>query len=113
MFRYARLLKSNKFDIFRTLTKKLQYIVHGCIFIKISDQFTCVHLGKENSQKINLTNFFICPTKIIFILVEETNYCSLFCFLFDKNPLSGSRVIVLLRIFSNFTASIFRGGFRG
>ena len=59
MFRYAQLLKSNKFDLFIAL----QYIVHGCIFIKISDQFTCVHENKENSQKINLTKiFFIYPT---------------------------------------------------
>ena len=35
MFRYTQLLKSNKFDL--SLWQKSQYIVHGCIFIKISD----------------------------------------------------------------------------
>ena len=85
MFRYAQLLKSNKFDLFITLTKKLQYIVHGCIFIKISDQFTCVHQGKENSQKINLTNFFfIYPTNIIFMLVERQIIVVYFAFYLTK-----------------------------
>ena len=67
------------------LIKKLQYIVHGCIFIKISDQFTCVHQGKENSQKINLTTiFFIYPTNIIFILVERQIIVVYFAFYLTK-----------------------------
>ena len=85
MFRYAQLLKSNKFVLFMTLTKKIQYIVHGCIFIKISDQFTCVHQGKENSQNINLTKKFLFTlANIIFILVERQIIVFYFAFYLTK-----------------------------
>ena len=53
--------------------------------MKISDQFTCVHQGKENSQKINLTKiFFIYPTNIIFILVERQIIVVYFAFYLTK-----------------------------